>query len=294
MQIFLNTEILAGLRAVKTKIARLEKGNIEYTLKGDGPVILNLHGGHSNSQETFGYKPLLDAGYSILTPSRPGYGRTDVEVGTTAADTAESLIELLDQLEIDQIYLIGVSAGGPTAIYLAANYPARIKKLILESAASKAWLTKKDLDFKLGKIIFNPKFQHITWFMLRKLANNFPHFFAKIFLPQFSTLSKKEVIKRMNSTDLTELVEMVNRYASDRGFIYDLEHQTKKELLQKIEIPTLIIHSKYDKSVPFEHAEYAAANIKDSEIYADDLWGHLIWLGKNKEKRDKKLLEFLD
>jgi pimeloyl-ACP methyl ester carboxylesterase len=279
---------------MKSKISKLEKGNIEYTLKGEGSVILNLHGGHSNSQENFGYQPLLDAGYSILTPSRPGYGRTDVEIGKTADKTAASLIELLDYLEIDQVYLIGVSAGGPTAIYLAANYPTRIKKLVLESAASKAWLSKSDFDYKLGKIIFNPKFQKFTWFMLRKLANNLPQFFAKIFLPQFSTLSKKEVMERMNSTDLKDLVKMVNRYASDRGFIYDLEHQTKKELLQKIEVPTLIIHSKYDKSVSFEHAEYAAANIKDSEIYADDFWGHLIWLGKNKEKRDKKLLDFFN
>ncbi|CCU81091.1 hypothetical protein HSACCH_02575 [Halanaerobium saccharolyticum subsp. saccharolyticum DSM 6643] len=278
---------------MKSEIAKLEKGKIEYTLRGAGPVILNLHGGHSNSQENFGYQPLLDAGYSILTPSRPGYGRTDVEVGKTAAETAKVLVEFLDYLKIDKVYLIGVSAGGLTAIYLAANYPARVKKLVLESAASKAWLSKNDLDYNVGKIIFNPKIQKITWFMLRKLANNFPKFFAKIFLSQFSTLSIKEVMNQMESSDIKELVEMTNRYGSDNGFIYDLEHQTAKEVLQKIEIPTLIMHSKYDQSVSFKHAEYAAVNIKESEIYADDFWGHLIWLGKSKVKRNNKLLDFL-
>lgn len=279
---------------MESKIAELKKGKMEYTLRGEGAVILNLHGGHSNCQETFGYQPLLAAGYSILTPSRPGYGRTDVEAGRTAAETAASLVKLLDNLKIDKVYLIGVSAGGPTAIYLAANYPERIKKLILESAASKAWLTKKDFDYKLGKIIFKPRFQQLTWFMLRKIANNFPNFFAKVFLPQFSTLSKKEVISQMESSDIKELVNMINRYASDNGFIYDLEHQTEKEILQEIEVPTLIMHSKYDNSVSFEHAEYAAQNIRRSEIYADDFWGHLIWIGSGREKRNKKLLEFLD
>jgi len=278
---------------MKSEIAKLEKGKIEYTLRGAGPVILNLHGGHSNSQENFGYQPLLDAGYSILTPSRPGYGRTDVEVGKTAAETAKSLVELLDHLKIDKVYLIGVSAGGLTAIYLAANYPARVKKLVLESAASKAWLSKNDLDYNVGKVIFNPKIQKLTWFILRKFANNFPNLFAKIFLPQFSTLSSKEVMNQIKSFDIKRLVEMINRYASDTGFIYDLEHQTAKEVLQKIEVPTLIMHSKYDKSVSFEHAEYAAFYIKDSEIYADDFWGHLIWLGKSKAKRNNKLLDFL-
>ena len=279
---------------MESKIAELKKGKMEYTLRGEGPVILNLHGGHSNSQESFGYQPLLAAGCSILTPSRPGYGRTDVEAGKTAAETAASLVELLDYLKIDEVYLIGVSAGGPTAIYLAANYPARVKKLVLESAASKAWLTKNDLDYKVGKIIFSPKLQHLVWSILRQIANNFPNFLAKIFLPQFSTLSKKEILNQMDSSDIKELVKMINRYASDNGFIYDLEHQTEKEVLQKIGVPTLIMHSKYDKSVSFEHAEYAAANIKGSEIYADDFWGHLIWIGSSSKKRNKKLLEFLD
>lgn len=278
---------------MKSKMAHLEKGYVEYTLRGEGPAVLNLHGGHSNCQEIFGYQALLDAGYSILTPSRPGYGKTNIEVGKNAADTADSFIELLNYLNIEQVYLIGVSAGGPTAIYLAANYPARVEKLVLESAASKAWLSKSDLDYILGKIIFNPKFQQITWFMLRKIANNFPKFFAKVFLPQFSTLSKSEVMARMDNSDTAELVKMINRYGSDEGFIHDLEHQTEKEVLQKIKVPTLIIHSRYDKSVSFEHAEYAADNIKKSEIYSDDFWGHLIWLGKSRQKRDNKLLDFL-
>lgn len=125
---------------MKSEIAKLKKGNVEYTLRGEGPAVLNLYGGHSNCQESFGTQPLLDAGYSVLTPSRPGYGKTNIEA-KTAVKNAVVLIELL--------------------------------------------------DYKVGKIIFKPKFQKITWFMLRKIANNFPKFFAKIFLPQFSTLSKK-------------------------------------------------------------------------------------------------------
>ncbi|TDO94770.1 pimeloyl-ACP methyl ester carboxylesterase [Halanaerobium saccharolyticum] len=277
---------------MKSEIVKLKKGTMEYTFRGRGPVVLNLHGGHSNCQETFGIQPLLEAGYSILTPSRPGYGKTDIEA-KTPAESAFILIELLDHLDIDKVNLIAVSAGGPTAIYLAANYSARVKKLVLESAASRSWVTKKDLDYNVGKIIFNPKSQKIIWLILRKIANNFPSFFAKIFLPQFSTLTRSEVMARMNSNDLEAVVKMVNRYSSDKGFMYDLEHQTEKEVLQKIEVPTLILHSKFDKSVSFKHAEYASENIKNSEIYADDFWGHLIWIGKSKKNRDNKLLEFL-
>ena len=87
-------------------------------------------------------------------------------------------------------------------------------------------------------------------------------------------------MEKINRTDLAELVKMINRYGSDNGFTYDLEHQIAKEVLQKIEAPALIMHSKYDKSVSFGHAEYAAENIKGSEIYTDNFWGHLIWFCK--------------
>ena len=49
---------------------------IEYSLVGKGEPILIFHGGHSNCIEEFGYKSLLDNGYSIITPSRAGYGST--------------------------------------------------------------------------------------------------------------------------------------------------------------------------------------------------------------------------
>ena len=58
----LNLAALMGVIKMESKIAELKKGKIEYTLRGEGPVILNLHGGHSNCQEKFGYQPLPKPG----------------------------------------------------------------------------------------------------------------------------------------------------------------------------------------------------------------------------------------
>lgn len=275
-------------------IAYTSNGAIEYTLKGNGPVILNLHGGHSNCQEKLGYNSLIKSGYSVLTPSRPGYGKTASLVGETPERTADSMIALLDYLHLDQVFVIGVSAGGPTAIVLASKYPNRVKKLILESAITKTWLTKNDVTYKMAKIIFNPKLQKLTWFLIKTFNNLFPKFFAKMYLSQFSTLNNKEIMSRMTEEDIEEIRKLNNRYSSDKGFIIDLGHDVEQKNLKNIIIPTLIIHSKYDKSVPFEHAEYAHKNIKDSKLYMNDFWGHLIWIGKGKEKRNKILIEFLN
>ncbi len=49
---------------------------MEYSIHGEGEPILVFHGGHSNCNEQFGYATLENEGYSLITPSRPGYGTT--------------------------------------------------------------------------------------------------------------------------------------------------------------------------------------------------------------------------
>lgn len=54
------------------------KGKIEFARNGEGTPVLYLHGSLANCNDEFGHKQLIDAGYSIITPSRPGYGKTPV------------------------------------------------------------------------------------------------------------------------------------------------------------------------------------------------------------------------
>ena len=86
---------------MNSQIAHTSKGSIEYTLLGNGPKVLVCHGTSSNCFSTEVTKPLVGAGFSVLTPSRPGYGLTPLEVGRSTAQTAEALIALVDNLQIN-------------------------------------------------------------------------------------------------------------------------------------------------------------------------------------------------
>lgn len=275
------------------KIAETYKGPIEYTLKGRGPVILVVHGGHSNCLEEFGYDALLKEGYSVLTPSRPGYGGTPEYVGHTAEDTADALKNLIDYLGVDRVSVIGISAGGPTSLYFTAKYQHCVEKLVLEGAVSKAWLAKDDKYYRISKKIFNPRTQGIIWFMLRKYCNLMPHIAAKQMIPQFSTLSHDEVMEMMSEDDIEMFRRMNNRQCSDYGFMLDLEHDIDAEVLESIKAPTLIVHSKNDAFVFYEHALHSAKHIKNSQIYSENIWGHLVCMGSNKDRLNRKIIEFL-
>ena len=63
----------------------------------------------------------LNAGFSILTISRPGYGRTPSSVGRSNTEAADALVALLDQLEIPQCSVIAISGGGPTGIAIGSQ-----------------------------------------------------------------------------------------------------------------------------------------------------------------------------
>lgn len=268
---------------------------IEYSLVGKGEPILIFHGGHSNCNEEFGYKSLLDNGYSIITPSRAGYGSTSKEAGESLSKACGHYVNLLKHLKVDKVHVIAISAGGPTGIRFASLYPERVKSLILESAVSKEWLTNKDLAYKAAHIIFQPSIEGVTWRLLSKLSHLFPNAMFKMMAPQFSSLDKKELLLKSEVSDVIEFTKMNARQRSGHGFLIDLKQskEIKDKDFKSINSPTLIIHSENDGFISLEHPQTALEKIAKSELYLVDTWGHLIWIGKSAKKANQKLISFL-
>lgn len=268
---------------------------LEYSITGKGPPIVVFHGGHSNCREEFGYQALLQSGYSIITPSRAGYGRTSAGIGSNLPAACHAYVKLMDHLGIEKADIIAVSAGGPSGIYFAAHYPERVKSLTLQSAVSKEWITVQDKTYKISRVIFHPSCERYTWSLVRLMNNRFPRFFFKQMASSFSLLPYSEVEKFNKEDDIHLLQRMNNRQRSGHGFMLDLTQTgaISDADLQAIQCPTLIQHSKHDKAVPFEHALHANRHIAGSKLCALDTWGHLIWLGKGAETVNLELLEFL-
>jgi pimeloyl-ACP methyl ester carboxylesterase len=91
-------------------VAQTKAGPIEYTLLGQGPVVLRLTGSMDDCQSSGGSEALLAAGFSILTPSRPGYGKTPLSAGKTASQAAEAMAALMDRLGITNADVIAESS----------------------------------------------------------------------------------------------------------------------------------------------------------------------------------------
>jgi len=269
--------------------------SIEYSIVGEGEPVLVFHGGHSNCHEEFGYKALLENGFSIITPSRAGYGKTSKGIGDTLSTACDYYAKILQHLNIEKTHVLAISAGGPTGIIFAKKFPHLTRSLTLQSAVTKEWLTSKDRTYRVASLLFNPKIEKYTWGLISTLSNYFPYFIFKQMFTSFSTLKYKNAKDKVNDNDITLIAQMNNRQRSGHGFLLDLSHTKELTIkdLKSINCPTLIMHSHFDSSVPTEHAKLAHDNILHSKLFLLDSWGHLIWLGNLSKDTDDIVINFL-
>jgi len=267
-----------------------EAGIIEYSDTGKGMPLLFIHGGHSNSKETLFHKGFDKDTFRLITPSRPGYGKTPLTENGSAGKTAALFISLLDKLHLEKVIVIGISAGGLTAIEITANYPERVSKLILISAVTKKWLTEKDNTYQKGKILFNPALEKYTWWLYRSFFKVYPKMAASLLAKE---LSKK--VFPLEKPEIEELYNMVDKQRSKRGFVNDLNQDIPQGIINKITSPTLILHSLNDNAVCIEHAKFAANNILRSLLKTyNNNWGHLLWLGQEGKEPIADTLYFIN
>ncbi|WP_340065741.1 alpha/beta hydrolase [Ascidiimonas aurantiaca] len=261
-------------------IIATEFGRVQISVAGNGKPILFLHGGHSSCNETLFHKGYDTRHYQLITPSRPGYGGTPLQNKKKPEEAAQLMAALLQKLAIKNVIVIGISAGGLTALALAALYPEKVEKLILISAVTKRWLLPFDAMYIKGKKLFSPRREKMSWALFRFFFHLFPGIMARMLFKQLST--KKNA--RITREEILEIKDMTFRQRSGEGFVTDLDQQLDEHLISQIQCPVLILHSKNDKSVSPEMATYARQKIKNATLKMyDNTWGHLLWVGEESK-----------
>ncbi len=106
------------------------------TSVGGGLPLVMLHGGGpgASAWSNFGSAlPTFAATFRTLLVDQPGFGGSDKPpvVGNYYRHSAEYVVQLLDELGIDRVHLLGNSLGGGTAMRLALSHPDRVGRLVL-------------------------------------------------------------------------------------------------------------------------------------------------------------------
>jgi pimeloyl-ACP methyl ester carboxylesterase len=261
-----------------TSVVRLDSGVVEYRLerRGDDAVVI-FHGGHMRAGLTWGEEVFADAGFTVLVPSRPGYGRTPSQDGVPIAQFADLTCDLCDHLGIRRVAAaVGVSAGGRAAVSMAARRPDLVERLILQSAVS--WMEWPDRRTRrVARLVFAAGAERVTWGCLRALLRVSPGAVLRTLLGSMSTLPVEQVMAGLSPQERADLVGAFSLMRSGRGFETDLRSalDPKARVCQ----PTLVIASPNDGAVPFAHATALASAIERARLVESRADSHLIWLG---------------
>jgi pimeloyl-ACP methyl ester carboxylesterase len=276
---------------MNSQIASTSKGPIEYTLQGTGPVVLVCHGTSSNCFSTELAGPLVEAGFSVLIPSRPGYGRTPSEVGRSNLQAAEALAAFLDSLEIQVCSVVAISGGGPTGVALAAAYPERVQRLVLIEANTHTEGRQNEPAYRSQKAFYGP-LHGVMWGLLGLTSGLAPRRMARQTLAIFSSHDPDDAMKQLTGEDIAAIRRFYQGRSSRQGALNDLTHSVGVELLQKVSTPALVVHSREDASIPFSHAEWSLQNIPNAELCESGFTGHFFWIGPDYREICRRLVAF--
>jgi len=296
-------EILPGIY-IHPQIAETALGPIEFDLtEGDGPVVMAVHGGLGGCDQGRIMAAWIDtARYCILSPSRPGYLGTPLEVGRTMEQQADALAALLDVLDIDRVTVVGASAGGPPAYWFAIRHPDRIAGLIVIDGVSGYY----DLPKTAGPITQAIFLSDLGQRILQKIGDWSPRMVLRSLFQAESLFTKQETKKHIDYVaGNPHMVEFVKAFMTTMapyrlrkpGTENDVEQYRRYGHLpvEKILCPSLILHGTHDADVKLYDGVYAYEHILDAQRFWIEEGSHLgFWISPSAAAAQQAARKFLD
>ena len=195
------------------------------------------------------WQPQLDffKDYSNLSYDILGHGKSSLtKQNISFDDFSEQLIDLIDELKIEKIHLVGFSIGSLIARNFATKYSNRLQSLILLGSIYK----RSEQQQKIVNERFNQAKKELKlsrqalkrWFTDKYLENN-PNTYEKI----------SSILSENNMANFLKVYELFVRHKNDEDF-------------EKIQTKTLVMTGEHDIGSTIEMSQQLSNIIKGSEL----------------------------
>lgn len=135
-----------------------------------GAPVVNCHGGLVCGLDVAPFDAAArELGVRLVSPDRPGIGRSDPRPGRATGDWAADVTELLDRLGLDRTGVLGWSMGGQYALACAAGLGHRVTRTVVIAGAP-------PLDDDAVFAQLNPMDRRLT-----RLSQHHPHVARSLF-----------------------------------------------------------------------------------------------------------------
>lgn len=258
--------------------------HLHVTDAGSGRAVVLIPGWPlSDEMYEYQYNDLINKSFRVIGITLRGFGKSDKPYGAYDYDVhAADIKKVLSKLNIKDAVLGGFSMGGAIAIRYMAKYKgARVSKLVLCGAAAPIWTQRSDFPYNLPQSAVDELIKLNNQDRPKLLAN-----FAKIFSATETALNKG-LGGWLNGIGLS-----ASSYATAQCLIALRDTDLRKDL-DKIKVPTLILHGLKDKICSFDLAEQMNTAITGSHLVTFDNSGHSLFL-EETQKFNSELIKFAE
>jgi 3-oxoadipate enol-lactonase len=188
------------------------------------------------------WKPQLPAftkDFRVLRYDSRGHGQTSATPGDYSVELlARDVVQLLDVLKLDRVHFCGLSIGGMTGMWLAANAPERLNKLALCNTAP-----------KIGNADgWNARIKAVRGGATKAVSESV---IDRWFTPDFRATNPVVVAKTKAMIESTSTAGYTGSCAAVRDFDFWAK-------VGEIKAPTLVIAGTHDAAVPRADAQKLA------------------------------------
>ncbi|WP_041797164.1 adenylate/guanylate cyclase domain-containing protein [Modestobacter italicus] len=258
--------------APRTRYARTGDLAIAYQVVGDGPDDLVIAPGFISHLDWSWQEPSLRrflerlAGFSrLILFDKRGTGLSDPVPGPASLEErVEDLAAVMDAAGSDRAAVFGVSEGGAMAMLFAAQHPERTRALVLYGAYPRV---TRSADFPCG--VEEP----VMTAMLSGLVDRWG---------EGAGLGAWGPTRR-GDTALRAWWGTLQRLGASPGMarrMFELyPHIDLRDVLPAIRVPTLVMHRRGDRMIPFGIGQYLAEHIPGARLVELQGEDHLFFLG---------------
>jgi pimeloyl-ACP methyl ester carboxylesterase len=254
-------------------------GPIEVQQAGQGTPLLMIHGSGGGHDQGMAFaQPLTRHGIRVIALSRFGYLRTPRPADASPEAQADAHVCLLDALGIANAAVMGVSAGGPSAMQTAIRHPHRVSALVLvvplaykpDTVAHSAPRVSDDKDAMLMRLLGS---DFLVWTALR---------IARDPLIRHVLATPPELVAAAGTQERARVLALAERILPVSARAAGLRDDTRlgKHLgpyaLETIRAPTLIISARDDGYGTYASAQYTASRIAGAKFVGYEQGGHLL------------------
>lgn len=239
---------------------------INYKLEGKGKCIVLIHGVSDN---LLYWQPLVDKlkhQYQILRYDLRGHGLSEMGDKKITMNVYEKdLLNLLDELHLKEVNLVGFSLGGNIALDFTIKHPTRVSSITLMSTFFKC-------DKHLSEV-------------LRLLKHSLTEGFVEFYDVILPMVLCPDIIDEFEE-ELNLMKIQASKTADTRAYTQALEvclNFDVEDKLNSINVPTLILAGKYDEISPLDMQKQMHLKIEKSEMVIFNV-KHNLLVGENVGK----------